>query len=186
MGLSLSAFGYGGKKRTFATYTPDLVIEETAEDNTTITEHPIEDGSVITDHVIFNPITVTLDCYWGPAGLMGMEPNEVYSQVLAFQRTAQPFNITLGKRTLENMLLKSVRYNSNKDTEYVLHLSLDFQQIIRAELKEVTIKTPAGEHASTVQQGKQSASSENNAAKAGGASAAAQKNSSALYNLVLG
>ena len=175
---ALNTLGFFRNQRMVASFTP-LVIQESIEDPTEITEHPIEDGSVIADHVIKKPITATMDVYFEGSNL-----KEQYEQLLALQTSAQPFTVVFGKRSLDNMLLKSVRQVTDVDSEYVLHLTLSLQQIMRVTLQEVAVKTPAGQQAGTQNTGKIAASAESNAADAAGAAETAGKNSSALYDLV--
>lgn len=183
MDIGLSALGFFRNQRMIAEFTP-LVVEESIDDSLELTEHPIEDGSVITDHVIYKPITCTMDVYFDESLLGGDSVRTIYDKIRALQASAQPFTVVCGKRVLDDMLLKSVHHVTDKDSEYVLHLSLEFQQIKRVTLEEVSIKTPEGQQSGTQQSGKKSPQGETNAANSDGAANSASKNSSALYDLV--
>lgn len=181
-----SVLGFTRSSRTIATFTPTLVIEESIEDSSDITQHPIEDGSVITDHVIFKPTTVTMEVYFSEDSFSGLSPKETYQQFLNLRASSEPFTITLGKRTLENMLFKSIKHTTNADSEYVLALSLEFQQIKVVTLQEVTIATPQNQQASTQSSGKKQAQTSTNAANNDSITQTAEKNNSGLYDIFYG
>lgn len=184
--LAESVLGFTRSSRLIASFTPTLVIEESADDSWEITEHPIEDGSVITDHVIEKPTTVTMEVYFAEDSFTGLTPQETYQQLLELSQSAEPFTISLGKRTLENMLFKSIHHSTNADSEYVLALTLEFQQVKLVGLQEVTISTPQGQHASTQQSGKKQAQEVSNGATSDAVGATASKNNSGLYDIFYG
>lgn len=183
MQLNLSFFS---KRRKIGEFTPTVVINELITDTAEITEHPIESGSVITDHVIHKPVTVSMEVYFSESifdGISAPAPAEIYAQILALKNSNEPFTLVLGKRELPNMLFTGIRNITDVDTEYVLSLSLEFQQVIFASLQEVQISTPQGQQAKTQQTGKKQAGSPENSATEQGVKEAAKKNS-ALYDLI--
>lgn len=181
---SYLSFGVG--TRQIAEFTPTIVTEETITDASETTDHPIEDGSSISDHVIIKPVTCSMEVYFNDDSLMGFTPKEIYQMILALRDSMEPFTVVLGKRTIENVVFTNIVNHTNQDSEYVLHLSLEFKQLKLVTLEVVEIATPEGQKASTQTAGKKQAQKTENGATEQAAKETAQKNNSALYNVIYG
>ena len=177
-----SVFGISTSSRFIGTFNPTIVIEEIIDNAAELTEHPIEDGSVITDHVIYRPVSVSMEVYFDYESLAGASPKETYAKLIELYESGEPFHLILGKRSFDNMLFKSIKQITNADSEFVLSLQIEMQQITIVGLQEVKISTPQGQHASTQASGKKQAQGKDNKS----AEAAASKNSSGLYNIFMG
>lgn len=181
----LKSIGFIKGTRQIANFTPDVVIEESIEDTAEITQHPIEDGSVIADHVIDKPIQVSIDAVWQNDLISGQDIKTIYDQLVMLKESHEPFTLQLGKRTLDNMLFTSLSNITNRESESILQISMQFQQIKRVELQTVQVSTPEGEHTKTQQAGKKQAQGSKDATK-DGAKDTAEKNNSGLYDLIYG
>lgn len=142
--------------RGFGGIVPDVVIQESHSDNLAITEHPVEMGAPISDHAYLRPAEVKVRAAWSPnspalGGILGtIIPvsqglvsgisqlfnggesylNEIYQQLLALQESREPFELTTGKRTYEQMLIESIAVETDQATENVLMVSIHFRQVI--------------------------------------------------------
>jgi hypothetical protein len=78
----------------------------------------------------------------GGAFLSGNAQSQVkaiYAGLLALQATFQPFTIYTGKRTYTNMLFKSLRTDTTKDTENALVIEAHCQQVIITNTQQVQV-----------------------------------------------
>jgi uncharacterized membrane protein len=82
------------------------------------------------------------------SALGGQEPDQVrdiYDRLLQLQRSRVTFSIGTGKRTYSDMLIKSLRQTTTKETENSLDVVAVFRQILVARTQTVTIGAPAAE-----------------------------------------
>lgn len=131
-------------------------MEEDHSDSMAITEHPVEIGSPISDHAYLRPSQVKARYGWSPsspaipgflgtiipvsAGLVsGLNQlfnggpdylQSVYDKLLALQGSREPFELITGKRRYQNMLIESLGVRTDRETEYVLDVSITFQQVL--------------------------------------------------------
>lgn len=126
--------------RGIANILPNVVVQESAQDELTITEHPVESGANITDHAFKNPALLSVTYGWSQSGtaLNGLisgagltpSPRDVYQQLLDLQESRQPFNVVTGKRLYENMLIRSLSQVTDVEGENCLLVDMDLQEII--------------------------------------------------------
>ena len=133
-------------------------LEESHFDELQITDHPVEFGAMISDHSFKKPAEVIIRAGWSNAGLQSIItdisdtinlvssllegasiPNapfnyaeQVYDQLLTLQVSGQPFQIITGKRTYNNMLLRSLAVTTDEKTENALFVTAVCRQIIIA------------------------------------------------------
>ena len=140
-------------KRNIATIYPDVTIEEVMTDELEISQHPIEQGTPITDNAFKKPQTLTIRAGWTDASNPANDPNNpiilsnggstpylkgIYQNLLTLQRSLQPFSITTGKRIYNNMLMNSLKVETDKTTENVLMISASFQEVLLATTSQVS------------------------------------------------
>ena len=137
-----------------------VTIEEMHEDLMEITEQPVEVGGRITDNSFVRPATLTVHCGWSNSpsspGLLGglasavtgtigafsqlsssllggtdsSQVRAIYDQLQLLQQSRIPFTVVTGKRIYNNMLMKSLKVTTNKDSENSLLVTATFQQIL--------------------------------------------------------
>lgn len=123
-------------QRRIAEFSGFVVTEETATDSLEITEHPVQKGACIADHAYVKPAEVSVNFMYGVAN---GDLNEIYQQLLDLQSARELFSVTTGKRTYNDMLLKSLTQTTDKNTENVLSVTAEFRQIIVAEVETTTL-----------------------------------------------
>lgn len=131
--------------RAIGAIIPDVTVEEHYVDRLQITQHPVASGTPISDHAFLLPKTVTMKCGWTNAapslspGMVATSPfdsfgetraYEIYQQLLTLQASRQPFQLTAGKRTYENMLISELSVTNNQQTEYALIIEVALQEVI--------------------------------------------------------
>lgn len=104
----------------------DVVISEEHESEMEIADHPVEQGTKISDHAWLLPYTVTLECV-----VDGARAVAAYQQLLAVQKTAEPFTLITGLKVCQNMMIKKLNPIRDKEHPRVLKFT--------AELREVQI-----------------------------------------------
>jgi hypothetical protein len=140
-------------KRNIATILPDVTIEEVMTDELEISQHPIEQGTPITDNAFRKPQTLVIRAGWtdasNPANTIDTPPQilsnggsspylkGIYQNLLALQNSFQPFSITTGKRIYNNMLMRSLKVETDKNTENVLMITAEFQEVLLATTSQV-------------------------------------------------
>lgn len=155
-------------QRSIGPIFPDCAIEERHEDTLEITRHPVEQGVTISDHCYVNPAELVMRVGWSPSstnilgtltggisdiasaaitgGLSGVESflsgdklADVYDELLALQAKRTPFTVVTGKRVYDNMLMRSLRVTTDRDTENVLMAEAVFQEVIIVATKTATL-----------------------------------------------
>lgn len=144
--------------RSIGDIIADVTVEESHEDEMEITQHPVEKTAAITDHAYKQPARCTIRCGFSPAGsnnsgfdfglgaLLGTlnqtQPGglqETYDKFLQMQRDAELLTVQTGKRTYDNMLIRSLRVDTDVDTENALLLVVGLQEVILVETQTVTV-----------------------------------------------
>jgi hypothetical protein len=139
-----------GSGRGLGTLIPNVVIEESHDDELEITDHPVDRSADITDNSFRRPSALQLRYGWAPGaplvgGLVGtILPvtsglvsgvnqvlnagddylTSIYQKLRDLQATRQPFTITTGKRVYENMLLRRISFTTTAETEYSMIVTL--------------------------------------------------------------
>src|SRR5208282_3135615 len=165
------------RARNIGPFIADITISERHRDEMVITKHPIEIGSVISDHAYKNPITVALTVGFSNSNSQAQGDSNyvqtVYNNFLTLQQNAQPFAVTTGKRTLNNMLIQYINELTNEQTENALILEMLCMQLILVNTSTASVQPAATNsssanqsdpavNASPVQQGTQQISPANN------------------------
>lgn len=129
-----------GKGRKIGTVVPGVVIEEDHTDELMITQHPVETGADITDHAVKLPAQITMRCGFSQSGsntpgigFLSPSPKEVYKMLLDLQATRQPFDVVTGKRSYKSMLIKRLSVITDSESENVLLVDVDLQEIITVD-----------------------------------------------------
>jgi hypothetical protein len=155
--------------RRIANFVAQVTIEETHVDELEITDHPVEQGARVTDHSYSRPPEVTIRCGWSNSpsnegffvGLAGavtqtqagvsdiisgnglQQVRDIYAKLKALQDSREPFQVVTGKRTYNNMLFKSLRVETSKETENSLMVTAVLRQLLIARTQIVRFSTPA-------------------------------------------
>jgi hypothetical protein len=156
-------------KRLIGDFEAQITIEEQHEDVMEITEQPVEIGAKITDHSYTRPATLTIQCGWSNSpssqSLLGSlssavsgtiggvnsilngnsvsQVKQIYADLLTLQKSRIPFDVVTGKRAYSNMLVKSLKTTTSKDTENSLIITATFQQIIMVSVNMIQFDSPA-------------------------------------------
>ena len=120
-------------RRAIGPFTATITLEELAEDELEITQHPVQQGAAITDHAFKKPATVNITVQWGE------NLAETYAKLLALQASREPFDVITGKRAYKNMLMTALRQTTSAQTETILYISMRLQEIFIASVEVVTV-----------------------------------------------
>lgn len=101
----------------------DCVVTERHTSELEITEIPVESGVRITDHALILPKRVTLD-------IANQNAAAAYNALVAFQESRVPFTVVTGLYLYQNMLIKSLNADRDKQFANILRCSCDLQEII--------------------------------------------------------
>lgn len=148
-----------GIVRFFGGFTAEVTVREQHVDDLTITSHPVERGAPITDHAFKNPAQLTVEAGWSAAFVSstvsggdstqgtdqgtGQGLNDLYTQLLKAQSSAALLSVQTGKRSYENMLIRSIRAQSDQQTENVLMVSVQLQEVILVDTIQTTMPSAA-------------------------------------------
>jgi len=125
-------------KRKIGSFEATITLDETAQDDLEITQHPVQDGAVITDHAYKKPVTLTIKAQYSPL-LIGVPVDEMYRRLLKLQNDKIPMDVVTGKRLYKNMLIKSVAETTDKATSQILNVTASLQEIITVSVVVVTV-----------------------------------------------
>lgn len=136
-----------GKSRMVGPISIQVVISEETTDTLTITKQPVQTGSSITDHSFKEPTSLNMRVLQANNDLVtgllstfsGNGLAAVYQQFLDLQASREPFNVVTPKRIYRNMLIQSLRQNTDKQTENILSLEVGLQEIILVSIGVATI-----------------------------------------------
>ena len=135
--------------RSIAGVVPQAVIQEHHTDRMTITQHPVEKGADISDHAYKMPSTVSMRCAWSKSGSLfnfgfgTTDADQVYKNLRAIQDARTPIDVVTGKRSYQNMLIKSLDVMTDAATENSLIIDAVFQQVIIVETLATTLPPSA-------------------------------------------
>lgn len=153
--------------RSIGAIIPDVTIEEDGTDEIEITKHPVEDTAAVTDHAFRMPAQLTMRVGWSDAsnsllslttlgGLQDIASSAlnsligggggasaylkgIYDNLLTLQQSFQPITVVTGKRVYNNMLIRSIRVSTTKETENALIVTCVFQEIILVTTQQATM-----------------------------------------------
>jgi len=121
----------GGTSRLIGTIVPEVVVEETHQDDLVITAHPVADGAAVSDHAYKAPPLVQMRCgFSNSTAQTEGYVQAVYQEFLSLQAERQPFDVSTGKRSYSNMLIRSIQVVTAPDSEYALSISVGLQGVI--------------------------------------------------------
>ena len=125
-------------KRKIGSFEATVTIEEGAQDDLEITQHPVQDGAVITDHAYKKPVTLSVRAMYSPM-VIGVPIDEMYRRLLLLQSNRIPMDVVTAKRVYKNMLIKSLSETTNKETSQVLDVTFSLQEVILTSVVVVTV-----------------------------------------------
>lgn len=146
-------------RRVVGPFTATVTLEEVGTDELEITQHPVQQGASITDHAFVKPSTLNLKLMWNADDA---PLSETYQNLLDLQASREPFMVVTGKRSYTNMLIKSLGQTTDVQTENVLSISLQLQEIILTAVEVTTVpprknQKDAGKTGATENAGKKQA-----------------------------
>ena len=149
-----------GVDRTFGEITVDVILNEDTTDVLTITKQPVQKGTPITDHAYKEPTVLSMTIRFNDNLTRSL--SKMYQQLLDLQYPPVPIDVVTPKRIYRNMLISTLRNNTDKYTENVLAIFITFQQIILVDIAPVQVAPLAqqrnpGQTAATQNTGKKSA-----------------------------
>lgn len=123
-------------RRAIGPFSATVTVEEVASDDLEITQHPVQQGATITDHAYLKPATVSIKIMFNAADA---PLAETYAKLLKLQASREPFDVVTGKRAYKNMLLKSLGQTNDAQTENVLSISAELQEIFIVQVETTTV-----------------------------------------------
>lgn len=123
--------------RTIGEIQANVVIDESTNDTLTITKQPVQQGASITDHAYKEPTTFTTNILFkdNPAKSL----SKMYEELLALQSSRVPFDIITPKRIYRSMLIASLGQTTDKNTENILRINLQCQEVIIVKVSTTTV-----------------------------------------------
>lgn len=125
----------------------NVTIEEAHRDDIEITQHPVEQNSPISDHAFVLPAEVTIKIAFSNSNpAANRDPHyciATYDKLRALQKSLQLFTIVTGKRTYQNMLVRSLAVTTDETTENALFAVAICREVILAQATTTTIGSPA-------------------------------------------
>ncbi len=118
--------------RLIGNIIPDLTIEEQSNDTYEITQFPVQQGASINDHKYKKPTTLKMTMMF--SGADQAELQKKYQSLLDLQNGNDLFDVTTPKRLYKNMQIKSIAVTTDKNTENVLSVSAEFQEVITVQV----------------------------------------------------
>jgi len=134
------------RPRAIGPFIAQVTVEEKHVDELQTTDHPVEYGAAITDHAFKRPAQLSIRCgYSNSSPAAFANPNyvqQIYQQFLALQESRLPFAVITGKRFYTDMLMVSLRTDTDERTENMIAFTVDCKQIILVST-QTTIVPPA-------------------------------------------
>lgn len=142
--------------RRISMIIPDVVIEEQHSHRMQITQHPVATGTPVSDHAFILPKRVTMRCGFSNSNLLASaidsvsgviagtqsiggalsstflegRAREVFQQFITLQESAQPFDVTTGKKLYHNMLIGELSVTTDHRSEYALMIDVVLEEVI--------------------------------------------------------
>lgn len=160
---ALDIFAPGAPSRNIGGIVAQVTVDETGVDQLTITDHPVERDANISDHAYLEAPSVTIRVGWSNSSLSALggtvnaaldaqglgdalaaftSPDYVsgiYSQLLTLQASRQPFTIVTGKRTYQNMLIRSISQTTDAETSNSLIATIVCRAILLVTTQTTTV-----------------------------------------------
>lgn len=160
-------------KRGIGSFTAQVTLEESHDDDLEITEHPVEQGANIADHAFKRAARLRIRCAWSNSpsnpsligGIVGglaatassiqsalsgssaSSVRDTYAKLLKLQAQREPFEVFTGKRAYKDMLIRSLSVTTDKESENTLAVTATFQQVIMATTQTTAVSAPADSQA---------------------------------------
>lgn len=123
-------------RRSIGPFNATVTLEEIASDDLEITQHPVQQGATITDHAYLKPATVSIKIMFNA---VDAPLAETYAKLRQLQASREPFDVVTGKRAYKNMLFKSLGQTNDAQTENVLSISAELQEIFIVQVETTTV-----------------------------------------------
>ncbi len=123
-------------RRAIGPFTATVTVEEIASDDLEITQHPVQQGAAITDHAYVKPATLSIKIMFSDADT---PLAETYAKLLKLQASREPFDVVTGKRAYKNMLFKSLGQTNDAQTENILSISAELQEIFIVQVETTSV-----------------------------------------------
>lgn len=123
-------------RRSIGPFNATVTLEEIASDDLEITQHPVQQGAAITDHAYLKPATVHIKIMFNAADA---PLAETYAKLRQLQASREPFDVVTGKRVYKNMLFKSLGQTNDAQTENILSISAELQEIFVVQVETTTV-----------------------------------------------
>lgn len=114
-----------------------VVTNETAQDNLTITKHPVQQGAAIADHSFKEPTRLNISCSFRDNSDLDLD--EIYKKLLELQESREPVIVVTPKRTYPDMLIGGLTQTTDKNTENCLAISFALEQVIIVSVDVVQV-----------------------------------------------
>lgn len=128
--------------RNIGPFIADVTISERHRDELVITKHPVETGSVISDHAFKLPIRVIITVGFSNSNSQANGDanyiKTVYQNFLTLQANRTLFDVTTGKRSLQNLLIQYINEFTSEQTENAMILEIGCEEIILASTTTVS------------------------------------------------
>lgn len=125
------------------TITADAVVREEGDDELVVTKHPVEQGSTISDHAYALPSRLRLIYGWSSSSSQANgDPQflqSLYQTFLLFRANRTILTVQTGKRLYQNMILTSIRLDTESKTENALLLFLTLEEVLMATTQVVAV-----------------------------------------------
>lgn len=120
----------------------DVTVEETHVDELEICEHPIENGADVVDHAFLLPSGLTIqggqsDSGGAPSG--DRRSVIAYQALLDLQGNRELLQVVTGKRSYQNMLIRSLSVTTDKETENVLLFTAELREVLLVTAQAVSV-----------------------------------------------
>ena len=161
-------------KRNIGPFVAHVTLRESHDDEMEITEHPVEQGAAIADHAYKRPASVVIECGWSnspqTAGVLdavvnsvkgtvagvqsiitGNAPNSIrdlYAKMLQLQVGKTPFDVSTGKRSYSNMLIRHITVVTDPKTENALLMTIQLRQVLIVSTQTLNVSAPASQQSS--------------------------------------
>jgi hypothetical protein len=131
----------------------DIIVIESAQTTSRLTENPVEQGANVNDHIIIEPMTFTVEGVVSNSssttiGQFTQVPSvfnqdsskakEAWNDLLELQASRQPFTLVQGLREYNNIVILSLNESQDKDTSNGLFFTATMKEVILVGVEPVT------------------------------------------------
>lgn len=129
-------------KRQIDSISIDVTISENSNDSLEITKQPLQIGAMASDHAFKKPNTLAMQASWR-SNTLGVSLADIYQRLLNLQNKLAPFTIITPKRVYKDMMFSSMSVLTDKNTENVLMVSMQFENIIMVPVSPTSVDRAA-------------------------------------------